>query len=117
MSVMVVEITGIDDDVAEQAYRRAVKAMNQLTMVLIKEDTLLIEPHDDTRGIWARVEFSFSVEGAVAVSLDTDAVRYHIMKAMSSYINIELTGRGKASIHIRFPKQSGEEMEIVKEVE
>lgn len=52
-------IISIDEDVAEKAFRKAVKALDALDIILISEKSIMIEPHDDYRGIVASFKYSY----------------------------------------------------------
>jgi hypothetical protein len=52
-------IINIDEDVAEKAFRKAVKALDALDIILISEKSIMIEPHDDYRGIVASFKYSY----------------------------------------------------------
>lgn len=52
-------IINVDEDIAEKAFRRAVDAIDQLNLILITHRSVVIEPHDDARGIVASFKYSF----------------------------------------------------------
>ena len=52
-------IINIDEDVAEKAFRKAVKALDALDIILISEKSIMIEPHDDYRGRVASFKYSY----------------------------------------------------------
>ena len=54
MAVLAVEIVNVDEDVAENAARQAIDLISKITKV--KSKTLLLEPHDEYRGAWVRVD-------------------------------------------------------------
>jgi hypothetical protein len=53
MRIVAIEVAGIDDDMAEQAVKSATKGLSDILQISINK--LNIEPHDDTRGVWARI--------------------------------------------------------------
>jgi len=52
-------IINVDEDVAEKAFRKAVAAIDELEMILISPKSIVIEPHDDYRGIVASFKYSY----------------------------------------------------------
>lgn len=56
---LVVQVTNVDDNLAEDALKRAVKAIGEVDLVNIVQKSLVIEPHDDFRGIISRFDYSY----------------------------------------------------------
>jgi hypothetical protein len=54
MTALAIEIVNVDEDVAENSVRLAIEAISSITKV--KSKTLTIEPHDEARGVWAKVD-------------------------------------------------------------
>ena len=54
-----VYIINVDEDVAEKAFKQAVDALNQLDLILISPKSVVIEPHDDYRGVTATLKYSY----------------------------------------------------------
>lgn len=60
MKRLVTYIVNVDEDVAEPAYIRALDVMNStIPHILVNKKSVFIEPHDDYRGIYARVELQY----------------------------------------------------------
>lgn len=52
-------VINVDEDLAEKAFRKAVKAIDELEIILISPKSIVIEPHDDYRGIVASFKYSY----------------------------------------------------------
>lgn len=53
-------VINVDDAIAEPAFEKAIDIINStMPHILINKKTLYVEPHDDYRGIYARVDFEF----------------------------------------------------------
>lgn len=60
MKRLVTYVINVDEDVAESALVKALDIINtNMPHVLINKKTLTVEPHDDYRGIYARIEFDY----------------------------------------------------------
>lgn len=60
MKRLVTYVINVDEDVAEPALVKALEIINlNMPHVLIDKKSLLVEPHDDYRGIYAKVEFDY----------------------------------------------------------
>ena len=91
MAVLAVEIVNVDEDVAENAARQAIDLISKITKV--KSKTLLLEPHDEYRGAWIRVD----------IDLPSDANRSYessLVFAVKGLIETQLYLNKKAGIHV-----------------
>jgi len=52
-------VINVDEDLAEKAFRKAVKAIDELEIILISPKSIVIEPHDDYRGIVASFKYNY----------------------------------------------------------
>ena len=57
-------VINVDEDVAEKSFQLAVEALGLLNLVRIPSRGIVVEPHDDFRGIAASFEYSFIDEEA-----------------------------------------------------
>ena len=87
MKRLVTHVINVDEDVAEPAYKRALEIINSnMPHVLISLKTVFVEPHDDYRGIYARVEFDYK-------GLDDEKKRkaaQSILDAVKNLIKLQL---------------------------
>lgn len=65
MKRLVTYVINVDEDIAEPAYRKAIDVVSaNMPNVSIDKKSIYIEPHDDYRGIYARVDLKYNkVEG------------------------------------------------------
>ena len=61
MAALAVEIVNVDEDVAEKVARQAIETISKITKV--KSSTLEVQPHDDYRGVWLRVDIDLPSDG------------------------------------------------------
>jgi hypothetical protein len=54
-----VYIINIDEDLAEKAFLRAVDAVNTLNLIIVNPKSVVVEPHDDYRGVTATLKYSY----------------------------------------------------------
>ena len=54
-----VYIINIDEDLAEKAFLRAVDAVNTLNLIIVNPKSVVVEPHDDYRGVAATFKYSY----------------------------------------------------------
>ena len=52
-------IINVDEDLAEKAFRKAVKALDALDIILTSQRSIVVEPHDDYRGVVASFKYSY----------------------------------------------------------
>jgi hypothetical protein len=91
MTALAIEIVNVDEDVAEKTVRLAIEAISSITKV--KSKTLVIDPHDDYRGVWARVD----------IELPSDANTAHktsLVSSLKGLINTQLYVNNKAGVHV-----------------
>jgi hypothetical protein len=100
MSTLVVEVINVDDDVAESALKHALNGLNESSVVSVKLPSLHIEPHDDYRGIIAKVDLKEDSSKSGA-----EGHRVRIMRTLNSFITMELQGNSKAKVQVQFTKE------------
>jgi len=54
-----VYIINIDEDLAEKAFLRAIDAVNTLNLIIVNPKSVVVEPHDDYRGVAATFKYSY----------------------------------------------------------
>jgi hypothetical protein len=60
MKRLVTYVINVDEEIAEPAFIKALDIINShMPNVFVDKKTLLVEPHDDYRGIYASVEFDY----------------------------------------------------------
>jgi hypothetical protein len=59
MKRLVVYIVNVDEDVAEKALLNAIDSLAPLNLVKVSSKSVVVEPHDDYRGIVANFECDF----------------------------------------------------------
>jgi hypothetical protein len=59
MKQLVVYIINVDEDVAEKAFNRSIDALALLNIIKFSPKTVSVEPHDDYRGIVARLNYTY----------------------------------------------------------
>ena len=52
-------IINVDEDLAEKAFLQAVDAINTLNLIIVNPRSVVIEPHDDYRGVAATLKYSY----------------------------------------------------------
>ena len=52
-------IVNVDEDLAEKAFLRAVDAVTTLNLIIVNPRSVVIEPHDDYRGVTATLKYSY----------------------------------------------------------
>ena len=52
-------IINVDEDLAEKAFLQAVDAINTLNLIIVNPRSVVIEPHDDYRGVTATLKYSY----------------------------------------------------------
>ena len=52
-------IINVDEDLAEKAFLRAIDAVNALNIIIINPKSVVVEPHDDYRGVTATFKYSY----------------------------------------------------------
>jgi hypothetical protein len=87
---LTIEILGTDEELATERLQESLPVIAQLLDVV--EDSLVIEPHDETRGIWSSIQ------------VYTDLDRYEgiiaYIKGLIHY-KLNVTGSSKLRIGIR----------------
>ena len=59
MKQLVVYVVNVDEDVAEKAFNRSIDALALLNIIKFSPKTVSVEPHDDYRGIVARLNYTY----------------------------------------------------------
>ena len=59
MKRLVVYIVSVDEDIAEKSFRNAIDSLSSIDLVKISPKTVEVEPHDDYRGVVAKVDYEF----------------------------------------------------------
>ena len=59
MKVLRAYIVNVDEDLAEKAFLRAIDAINALNIILINSKSVVVEPHDEYRGVTATFKYSY----------------------------------------------------------
>ena len=91
MAALAVEIVNVDEDVAEKVARQAIETISKITKV--KSSTLEVQPHDDYRGVWLRVDIDLPSD--VNKSYKTSLV-----STLKGLIETPLYLNNKAGIHV-----------------
>lgn len=52
-------IINVDEDLAEKAFLRAIDAINALNIILINSKSVVVEPHDEYRGVAASFKYNY----------------------------------------------------------
>jgi hypothetical protein len=91
MTALAIEIINVDEDVAEKTARLAIEAISPITKV--KSKTLTVEPHDETRGVWAKVDIDLpnDVNAAYKTSL---------VSTIKGFVNTQLYANTKANVYV-----------------
>lgn len=57
-------IVNVDEDIAEKAFQKAIDAVGQLDLIIVSPKSIVIEPHDDYRGVVATFKYSYLIVDA-----------------------------------------------------
>jgi len=96
-----IEVVNIDEHLAEQAVRTATQML--VAILPLQTDTLHVEPHDDIRGVWARVD----MENPEKISASFDKCVVSVYKAL---INMQLHNVSSTVVHVLINETRDEEM-------
>lgn len=91
MTALAIEIVNVDEDQAENTVRLAIEAISSITKV--KSKTLTIEPHDDYRGVWARINIDLPSDA-------NTAYKTSLVSTIKGFINTQLYLNNKAGVHV-----------------
>jgi hypothetical protein len=91
MTALAIEIVNVDEDVAEKTVRLAIEAISSITKV--KSKTLTIEPHDETRGVWAKVDIDLPNDA-------NTAYKTSLVSTLKGFVNTQLYVNNKASVYV-----------------
>jgi hypothetical protein len=97
-SKVTVEITGVDEDVAEKAFRASVDTLRSINERI--NVSIQCEPHDDTRGVFGM--FIFNDE------LNTAGKKQDFIKAVKSVVTNNLSATSKAIVYVKLTNNKGE---------
>lgn len=86
-----IEVVNLDDHLAEGAVKSTVQVLS--TILPLRTKTLIIEPHDDVRGVWARLE----MDDPEKISPAFDK---HVVATFKALINMQLHGITSAVVHV-----------------
>ena len=95
MRIVAIEVANVDELLAENAVQAAVEMLS--TVVPIKPKSLKIEPHDDVRGIWTRVQ----MEDPEKTSASFEK---YLVGAFKALINLQLHNVTTTVIHVRIER-------------
>lgn len=99
MKNIAIEVVNIDDVIAETAVKTTIKLLS--TIIPLKANTLLIEPHDDVRGVWARVDLD-------EPETPSASFEKYVVAAIKALINMNIHNITTAVIHVRIDEIEGE---------
>lgn len=57
-------IINVDEDIAEKAFQKAIDAVGQLDLIIVSPKSIVVEPHDDYRGVVATFKYSYLIVDA-----------------------------------------------------
>lgn len=99
MKNIAIEVVNLDDALAEQSVKTAINLLS--TIIPLKVDTLLIEPHSDVRGVWARVDLD-------EPEVPSSSFEKYVASAVKALVNLQLHNITSAVIHVRIDEIEGE---------
>jgi hypothetical protein len=94
-----IEVVNIDDAIADNAVRTTIKLLS--TIIPLKVDSLLIEPHDDVRGVWARINLDRPQDASASFEK-------YVASAIKALINMNIHNITSAVVHVRIDEIEGE---------
>ena len=86
MKRLVIQVTHVDEDVASTALVNSLAAMKKIEMITFNDKKVVIEPHDDVRGIIARVDFSYVSPAAEKSKVASAALQYAIQSLIKAQL-------------------------------
>lgn len=99
MKNIAIEVVNIDDALAETAVKTTINLLS--TIIPLRTNTLLIEPHDDVRGVWARVDLD-------EPETPSASFEKYVVSAIKALINMNIYNVTTAVIHVRIDEIEGE---------
>jgi hypothetical protein len=91
MTQLVLEIVNVDEDAAEKVARQTIELLSPILKV--KSKTLVVEPHDDYRGVWARIDIDLPDDANLSYKTS-------VVSSTKGIINILLYLNNKANIYV-----------------
>lgn len=99
MKRLVVQVMQVDEDTASRALLNALAAMKKTNMISFDDKKVVIEPHDDVRGIIARVDFLY---------VDSDAEKSKVASAaLQSAIQSLIKAQLYKITHLKVTTETG----------
>jgi hypothetical protein len=92
MQQLSIEIVNVDEDIAEQAVNTLVDALTLIVDPIKK--SLKVEPHDETRGVWASFELK---EHAMSSST---SYKKAVVSAAKSIVELQFHNISKANVYV-----------------
>jgi hypothetical protein len=86
MKRLVVQVMQVDEDVASQAVLNSLAAIKKINMIEFNDKKVVVEPHDDVRGIIARVDFSYVSPAAEKSKVASAALQYAIQSLIKAQL-------------------------------
>lgn len=99
MPKVALELINIDEDQAEKFVQRTIETLSLIVQPIKK--SIVIEPHDDVRGIWAR----FDVKD---VESPSSSYNKALAAATKSIILMQMHPNAKAVVHVVISNDKGE---------
>lgn len=99
MQNIAIEVVNLDDVLAEKAVRTTIDLLS--TIIPLKTDSLRIEPHDEIRGVWARIDLEKPEKPSASFEK-------HVAAAVKALINVNIHNITSAVIHVRIDEIEGE---------
>lgn len=102
MPKVAVELINIDEDQAEKFVQKTIETLAQVVQPIKK--SVVVEPHDDVRGIWAR----FDVKETESPSPSYNKA---LVAAVKSLLMMQIHPNTKAVVHVIVSNDKGEKEE------
>lgn len=99
MQNIAIEVVNLDEALAEKSVRTTIDLLSKV--IPLKVDTLLIEPHDDVRGVWARIDLD-------EPEVTSSSFEKYVASTIKALINLQLHNVGSTVIHVRIDEIEGE---------
>jgi hypothetical protein len=99
MTQLVLEIVNVDEDVAEKVARQTIEVLSPILKV--KNKTLVVEPHDDYRGVWAKVDIDLPDDANLSYKTS-------VVSSTKGIINVLLYLNNKANVYVSITGKTNE---------
>ena len=86
MKRLVVQVMQVDEDIASQAVLNTLAAIKKINMIEFNDKKVVIEPHDDVRGVIARVDFSYVSPAAEESKVASAALQYAVQSLIKAQL-------------------------------